>query len=206
MISVIIPTMNSERSLVPTLAMLVPGAMSGLVREVTLIDAGSTDDTATIADAAGCNFLTSAAPLGPRLREAAAAARGPWLMFLRSGIVLDADWLDEIARFLAADDGAQSTQFDRDAHRTFVASKPSGMAAVFRRAASPRGGRPSANEFFARMIAVLTGRPHPDQGLLITARLYGEFGGHHDVVDPEMDLVARLGRRRIHLLRSAARR
>ena len=36
MLSVIIPTFNSERLLVPTLAMMVPGAMSGLVREVTI--------------------------------------------------------------------------------------------------------------------------------------------------------------------------
>ena len=34
MLTVIIPTHNSERALVPTLTMLVPGALTGTVREV----------------------------------------------------------------------------------------------------------------------------------------------------------------------------
>jgi hypothetical protein len=41
MLSVVIPTFDSERALVPTLAMLVPAAMSGIVREVTIADARS---------------------------------------------------------------------------------------------------------------------------------------------------------------------
>jgi glycosyltransferase involved in cell wall biosynthesis len=204
MISVIIPTMNNERSLVPTLAMLVPGAMSGLVRDVTLADAGSTDDTAAIADAAGCNMLVSKSPLGPRLREAAASARGPWLMFLRSGTVLDTDWLDEIALFVAGANSDEGRRVDSSVHG-LSGSSTLGIAAVFRRAASPRAASPFAAAVITRMAA-LTGRPHPDQGLLIATRLYGELGGHRDVADPEAELARRLGRRRIQVLRSAARR
>src|SRR6516165_10573509 len=100
MLSVIIPTLNSERMLVPTLAMLVSGAMSGIVREVTVVDGGSTDATLEVADTAGCAVLVSSEPLGNRLRTAAAAARSPWLMFLRAGTVLDATWLEEVARFI----------------------------------------------------------------------------------------------------------
>jgi hypothetical protein len=40
MLSAIIATLDSERTLVPTLAMLVPGAMSGLVREAIVSDGG----------------------------------------------------------------------------------------------------------------------------------------------------------------------
>ena len=58
MLSIIIPTRNSERPLVPTLAALVPGATTGLVAEVLIADGGSQDDTAAVADVAGCNFLT----------------------------------------------------------------------------------------------------------------------------------------------------
>src|SRR5712692_4548151 len=57
MLSVIIPTLNSERVLVPTLGMLVSGAMSGIVREVSIADGGSTDATLKIADVAGCTVL-----------------------------------------------------------------------------------------------------------------------------------------------------
>ena len=64
MISVIIPTLDSERALLPTLAALVPGAMEGLVSEVIVADGGSRDDTAIVADAAGCNFRVADAPWG----------------------------------------------------------------------------------------------------------------------------------------------
>ena len=191
MLSVIIPTLNSERMLVPTLAMLVSGAMSGIVREVTVVDGGSTDATLEVADAAGCTVLASSAPLGGRLNAAATAARSPWLMFLRAGTVLDATWLDETARFI---------------EETDLSGAPR-MAAVFRKSISARAAYPVILEALALLKFALFGRPHPDQGLLIDARLYNEIGGHRDTAaDPEADLLARLGRRRILMLRSGARR
>jgi len=42
------------------------------------------------------------------------------------------------------------------------------------------------------------------QGLIIPKVLYERVGRHRDVADPQADLVARLGRRRIALLRSGA--
>jgi hypothetical protein len=46
----------------------------------------------------------------------------------------------------------------------------------------------------------------PDQGLVISRRLYDELGGHRDAAnDPEADLLARLGRRRVLMLRSGMR-
>ena len=98
MLTVIIPTHNSERALVPTLAMLVPGALTGTVREVIVADAGSSDGTAQVVDVAGCEIAVSDAPLGARLKKAAATARGTWLMFLRPGVVLDGSWVEEAAR------------------------------------------------------------------------------------------------------------
>src|ERR1043165_2462471 len=94
MLSIIIPTHDSERALVPTLAALVPGATAGIVREVIVADGGSRDETAKVADIAGCRFLASAGPLGARLSRAAGAARGGWLMFLRAGAVPAAAWVD----------------------------------------------------------------------------------------------------------------
>ena len=91
MFSIIIATHDSERALVPTLAALVPGATAGIVREVIVADGGSRDQTEQVADIAGCRFLASAEPLGARLKAAAAAARGDWLMFLRPGVVPGAD-------------------------------------------------------------------------------------------------------------------
>ncbi|MGD9923429.1 MAG: glycosyltransferase, partial [Pseudorhodoplanes sp.] len=82
MLSVIIPTHESERVLVRTLACLVPGATAGLIREVILADGGSTDETAVVGDVAGCRFLPLPGPVGPRLEFAVSSARGDWLLFV----------------------------------------------------------------------------------------------------------------------------
>jgi len=191
MLSVIIPTLNSERLLVPTLTMLVSGAMSGIVREVMVADGGSTDATLEIADMAGCTVLTSGEPLAGRFAAAATAARSPWLMFLRAGTVLDATWLDETARFI------------EDAE---LSGAP-GTAAVFRKSVPARASYPVVLEALSLLKFGLFGRAHPDQGLVIDARLYDKIGGHRaNAADPEADLLTRLGRRRILMLRSGARK
>ena len=100
MLSVIIPTHESERALVPTLACLVPGATAGLIREVILADAGSHDETAKVGDVAGCNFLPLPGPPGARLAAAASKARSPWLMFVRPGILLDDEWVGDATRLI----------------------------------------------------------------------------------------------------------
>ena len=93
MLSVIIATQNSERALVPTLAALVSGATAGLISEVLIADGGSRDDTAAVADVAGCSFLALDGRSARRLKAAAGKARAPWLLFLRPGTVLDAPWI-----------------------------------------------------------------------------------------------------------------
>ena len=184
MLSVIIPTRNSERALVPTLAALVPGAVSGLVSEVLLADGGSQDDTAAVADVAGCNFLAlEGLPLAARLKAAASAARRPWLIFLRPGTVLDPSWTGEVVRFL-----------ELDARQD--------CAAVFR-----RGGQWNAlREFLSAAATALGALPDSAQGLLIAKPLYDAVGGHSDSAsDAERNLLRRLGRRRIVTLATQAR-
>ncbi|MGA9429224.1 MAG: glycosyltransferase [Xanthobacteraceae bacterium] len=175
MLSVIIPTRNSERALVPTLAALVPGAAAGLIAEVLIVDDGSQDDTAAVADVAGCNFLTLEGSLATGLRAAASGARMPWLMFLRPGTVLDAPWTSEVGRFLQQD--AQGTR-----------------AAVFR-----NGGRQNIlHEILRAALTALGASPRPEQGLVIAKHLYNALGGHaEDADDPEHELLRRVGRRRI---------
>lgn len=176
MLSVIIPTLDSERALVPTLAALVPGATDGLVSEVLVVDGGSRDETAAVADVAGCNVLTLRAQLAKRLKAGAASARAPWLMFLRPGSILDAPWTGEARRFVEH-------------------GSPQGRAAVFRRGLPGQSGLREALSFLA---ATLCAPPRAEQGLLIPKRFYEEIGAHSEQAsDPEADLLRRLGRRRI---------
>jgi len=183
MLSVIIATLNSEAPLVATLAALVPGAMEGLVSEVIVADGGSHDDTATVADVAGCSFAVLEGSLGRRLRTAAATARAPWLLFLRPGTILDTTWTGEVRRFIER-------------------KPPQARAAAFR---SGRAGQPAFREVLSVIAAAAGALPGPEQGLLIAHAFYDELGGHSDVAtDPETDLIRRIGRRRIAMLASGA--
>jgi len=188
MLTVIIPTHNSERALVPTLAMLVPGALTGTVREVIVADDGSTDATSEVVDIAGCDIVVSPAPLATRLKSAAASARGTWLLFLRPGVVLDAAWLEEVTRVV---------------ENAVLRGTVDTHAAVFRRA-PPDAGEALPRQILGVIAAALRG-PHPEQGLLISRQCYDRVGGHRtDAADPERDLLRRLGRRRLVTLRTAA--
>jgi hypothetical protein len=186
MISVVIPTHDSEQALVHTLAALVPGALHGLVREVIVTDAGSSDATGKVADVAGCRFVVSREPLAQRLRAAAETARGPWLMFLRPGCVPEASWVEETEQFMG--DCGAAANVDR--------------VAVFHARAGR--GRPvfEALALLASAFAVL---PKPSQGLLIAKSHYQSLGGHEPAsTDPERALLRRIGRRRIAALATAA--
>jgi glycosyltransferase involved in cell wall biosynthesis len=183
MLSVIIATLDSERSLVRTLAALVPGATAGLITEVVVADAGSRDDTAAVADIAGCNLVVADGPLGKRLKVAAAAARAPWLLFLRPGTILDTPWIGEARGFVER-------------------PQPHIRAAVFRRAAPAQSGLRDALSLLA---AALGAKPRPEQGLIIAADFYRQAGGHSArAADPEGDLLRRIGRRRIATLSTRA--
>ena len=74
MLSVIIPTEGVEGTAVATLAALVPGAATGVIREVLLVDRGDNGVIERVADVAGCRFLafdgTRAAALAAGARQA----------------------------------------------------------------------------------------------------------------------------------------
>ena len=182
MLSVIVPTNESERVLVRTLACLVPGATAGLIRDLLLADAGSKDETEQIADIAGCRFVAVPGPLGPRLSAAVAEVRGDWLLFLKPGAELDPGWVGEVTHY--------------------IERAPADMAAVFIPEQTPKG----QGSLWSDLLEVFRARQSvlkPGRGLLISRSLYRQLGGHRDVADPEADLLARIGKARISGLRSA---
>lgn len=188
MLSVVIPTHESERLLVPTLAALVPGAMSGLISEVVVADAGSGDDTEQVADIAGCRFIRMEAPLAARLRDTARGTRTPWLMFLRAGCVPEPGWIEAAERFIQAA-GTGDTE----------------RAAVFRPPSAADLLRPGLSEVMALLRVMLGGGARPEQGLLIARRFYDALGGHPDGLEPEAAILRKIGRRRVTMLSAGAR-
>jgi glycosyltransferase involved in cell wall biosynthesis len=91
-ITVLIETLNDEVALAHTLAALVPAATEGVVREVVVIDRGSTDGTLVVADAAGCTILEARKAGGDPRRYAAERAKGDWLLFLPPSMTLAPGW------------------------------------------------------------------------------------------------------------------
>ena len=184
MLTAIIATFDSERTLVPTLAALVSGATAGLLGEVIVADGGSSDATAEVADIAGCRFVASSDALGARLKAAVATSRMPWLMFLRAGCVPEPGWIATVDRFMETTD-----QLDGAAR-----------AAVFRPPGAGDLLHPRLSELAALLRVMLIGGAKPDQGLLIARRFYDEIGGHADDANAEMALLRKIGRRRIAML------
>lgn len=190
MLSVVIPTRNDELRLVETLASLVPAAAEGTVRDVTVADAGSTDETLKVADLAGCDALVGGPARGARLDAAARRAKGPWLMFLEPGVVIEDGWTQEVRSLVEA------------LERRGEASR---RAAVFRYGLDRFGEGALIGERLAGLSRLLTGLPRPEQGLILHKSLYESVGGFRALVAMEdADLIRRIGPRRLVRLRSRA--
>jgi cellulose synthase/poly-beta-1,6-N-acetylglucosamine synthase-like glycosyltransferase len=95
MLSVLIETRNDEEGLARTLASLVGGAVEGVVRDVIVCDAGSTDQTHRVAEHAGCHYVTGG--IGGGIGQ----AKGDWLLLLEPGARLAEGWIDEVVAHTA---------------------------------------------------------------------------------------------------------
>ena len=185
MISVIIPTLNAESQLPRCLSALVPAA--GLLKEVIIADGGSTDATAGIADGCGARFVAAAAGRGPQLAAGAATAQGDWLLFLHADTELAPEWETEAARFIENE----------------IASGQPVRAGFFRFALDDPGFGPRLMERGVALRAGVLGLPYGDQGLLIKHSHYRELGGFRPLpLMEDVDMVRRIGRRRLKPLRS----
>ena len=189
MISVVVPTLNSQAGLPATLAALVTAAVDGLVREVIVVDGGSRDGTAAIADQTGARLIVSARGRGTQLAAGAREARFPWLLFLHADTVLEDGWEREVIAFLSRVEEGEGAL----------------GAAAFRFALDDQGARPRLLERLVALRCAMLGLPYGDQGLLVPKRLYEALGGYRPMLLMEdVDFVRRLGRRRITMLRARA--
>ena len=97
MLSIIIETTNHEDELSRTLLPLVSGAVYGLVRDVIVLDHGSSDQTSRVAEQAGCTIMS-----GTTLSACISRARGDWLLLLEPGARVSANWVESVERHCAS--------------------------------------------------------------------------------------------------------
>lgn len=96
MLTILIENRNNEAELAHTLAALVAGAVEGLVSDVIILDNGSTDGSAHVADTAGARFCT-----GWAISDVILSARGSWFLLLEPGARPVGRWVDDIAEYMA---------------------------------------------------------------------------------------------------------
>ena len=166
--------LDAAAELPHTLRVLAGAARIG---EIIVVDGGSRDASAAIAQEAGARVIDAPRGRGSQLAAGARAAGGDWLLFLHADCRPMAGWEHAIGRFIAGSPdkaGYFDLALDDDA--------------------------PAARRL-ERLVAWRCRRfalPYGDQGLLMSRRLYDAVGGFAAVpLMEDVDLARRLGRARI---------
>ena len=190
MLSVIVPTRNSEEGLARTLSSLVSGAAEGVVREVVVVDDASTDGTRIVADAAGCTLVEASGGWCGRVAAGLAVARrAPWFLVLPPNVFLEGDWFREAASFVER------------AERT---GRAASTLATFRLAYDEFGWKARLAERLQAAAQGLFGAPLREQGLLVSAEALMRAARSAPADGGHAALLAALGRPSRRLLRADA--
>lgn len=177
-ITVVIPTLNAANTLEEACAALGP------VAEVLVVDGGSRDGTPELAQRLGCRVLAAPRGRGMQLAAGVAAARSDWLLLLHADTRLQPGWTD-------AASGHMRHAPARAGYFRFALDSPDHRARQLERAVAWR----------CRRLAL----PYGDQALLIHRALLAQVGGIRPLpLMEDVDLVRRLGRRRISALDATA--
>jgi rSAM/selenodomain-associated transferase 2 len=178
MLSVVVPTLNAAATLDGCVASVSEAD------EILVVDGGSGDGTAAVAERRGARVLFAPPGRGSQLAAGAAAAKGDWLLFLHADTRLAPGWREAAGRHM---------------------ERQRGKAACFR-------FRLDAGEWQARLVEAgvavrvrWLGLPYGDQGLLVPRRLYDSAGGYRPLpLMEDVDLVRRIGGSRLERLAVAA--
>ncbi len=186
LLSVVIPTLESADCLARTMASIEPAG-----GEVIVVDGGSRDGTAALADSLGAKVMTATTGRGAQLAAGAEAARGDWLLFLHGDTRLSDGWWEAAEGFM---DGSET-----------------GGAAYFRYALDDASPAARRLEAVVDWRCRLLGLPYGDQGLLISRAFYHALGGFRPLpLMEDVEFVRRVGAKHLtlldaHAITSAAR-
>ena len=157
-ISIVIPTLNSQNTVRKTLASLFEGIEAGIVRELIVVDGGSTDETREIVEECGGKFISSAASRGYQLKKGVNLAKGDFIFVLHSDSVLESGWSEIVKKYFNKDAGYYcKLSFD-------IIHPLASMTSTWANARS-----------------LIFNLPYGDQGLLIPRKLLMENGSYSPI-------------------------
>lgn len=183
-LSAVIPTLESSENLASLLRCL-----AGVASEICVVDGHSHDQAATAAcaHAHGARFATASRGRGTQIRAGCSLTTRAWVLILHADSSLPPGWADEARAFVTA-----------PRHRRH--------AACFRLAFDEDSWPARRTAALANIRTRLLSLPYGDQGLLISRQLLEEIGGYPDLpIMEDVDIVRRIGRRRLHLLQAVIR-
>ena len=169
-LAVVIPARNEAARLPALLADLARAPE--LVREVWVVDGGSTDGTASVASLAGARLLHTAPNRGGQLGLGIAASTAPWLWLLHADGRLPAGWPAAVTRAIA-----------RGPHQCWA----------FHLAITDPSPALRLVEALVACRTLLFQLPYGDQGLLVARQTLQRVGGVAPIpLMEDLDLVLRL--------------
>jgi len=182
-LAIVVPALDAATTLPATLAALAD-ARSAFETDLVVVDGGSRDDTRKVAQGSGARVISAPRGRGVQLAAGAAAAKGDWLLFVHADTVLERGWQEAARDFVA-------TGIARAGWFRFALDDASRAARRLERIVAWR----------CRVFAL----PYGDQGLLLPRALYDAAGGYLPLpLMEDVDLVRRLGRRRLAALHARA--
>lgn len=167
-LSVVIPALNEARQLPAVLEAIAAAADV----EVIVVDGGSSDGTAELAEAKGARVVRATPGRSHQLNCGAAAATGPLLLFLHA-------------------DTRLPEGFDRTIRQTLA--QPGVVAGAFRLAIGGPGRGLRWVEWGVNLRSRLLQMPYGDQAIFLKAEVFHTLGGFPDLpMMEDFELVRRL--------------
>jgi rSAM/selenodomain-associated transferase 2/rSAM/selenodomain-associated transferase 1 len=155
-VSVIVPALNEAAQIAASLE----SVFAGSPHEVIVVDGGSSDDTRTLAQAAGATVLQSQPGRARQMNAGAALATGAVLLFLHADTLLPAGWRDLVEQTLR---------------------RPGVVAGSFRfKVTEPFHGRAFV-EWATNLRSRWLQNPYGDQASFLRRALFEEVGGYADL-------------------------
>ncbi|MGB3202031.1 MAG: TIGR04283 family arsenosugar biosynthesis glycosyltransferase [Nodosilinea sp.] len=167
-ISVVIPALDEAANL-PSVLDTIQAATQ---IEVIVVDGGSSDGTATVAQAMGTKVVRSAPGRSHQQNQGARVASGSILLFLHADTRLPEGFEGAIRQTLA---------------------RPGVVAGAFRLTINGQGKRLRWVEWGVNLRSRLLQMPYGDQGLFVTAEVFHQLGGFPDLpMMEDFELVRQL--------------